>query len=141
MCWQCLTRIVSFLFDPFRETPHCENKLVGDYTILSRFKNSFLIQISSTFLVPPILANLYSKISSFAEQCLSKGWVAKSDAAFAADCASMAFKGDLKGCQILAWAFFVRANQLIASQHGASGSGRVPQWMAWATDADTFQKI
>ncbi len=108
--------------------------------MLSRFKNSFLILISSTFLAAPVLANPYSKISSFANQCLSKGWVAKSDAAFAADCVDMAFKGDLKDRQVLAWAFFVRANQLITDQHGVSGSGRVPQWMAWATDADTFQK-
>ncbi len=70
-------------------------------------------------------------------KCL-ENWVSKSDESFAADCADMAFNGDLKGRQTLAWMFFSRVNQMIEDAHGVSDSGRVPQWMAWATDNDTF---
>jgi len=73
----------------------------------------------------------------YSKKCL-KNWVSKSDAAFAADCADMAFKGNLKDRQKVAWMFFARVNQLISDSHGVSDSGKVPQWMAWATDDDTF---
>lgn len=70
-------------------------------------------------------------------KCL-KNWVSKNDAEFAADCAKMAFKGSLKDREKVAWMFFTRINQLIKDSHSVSGTGKVPQWMAWATDSDTF---
>ena len=82
--------------------------------------------------------------SAFAQDpysnCTGSGWQEKPDASFAADCANMAFKGDLKDRQTLAWMFFTRVNELIAdpTNGGMSGKGKVPAWMAWATDPDTF---
>ncbi len=71
------------------------------------------------------------------KKCMND-WVQKSDETFAADCANMAFNGDLKDRQKVAWMLFTRINQLIEDKHGVSESGKVPQWMAWATDSDTF---
>jgi hypothetical protein len=70
--------------------------------------------------------------------CMTPDWLEKSDEAFAADCADLAFEGSLEQRQFLAWMFFVRTNQLIADQGGVSDTGRVPLWMAWPTDDDTF---
>ena len=71
--------------------------------------------------------------------CTEEGWLKKSDAQFAADCADMAFNGDLEERQQLAWMFFARVNQLIDDDDGGmSGTGKVPVWMAWPTDPDTF---
>lgn len=74
------------------------------------------------------------------QNCSGEGWVTKSDADFAADCADTAFTGSLEERQALAWMFFARVNQLIAdpAKGGMSGSGKVPVWMAWPTDPDTF---
>lgn len=72
------------------------------------------------------------------KQCLNK-WVEKSDAEFAKDCADLAFSKKLKDRELVAWLIFARTNQLIKDQQGVSDSGRVPQWMAWPTDNDTFQ--
>lgn len=73
------------------------------------------------------------------DACTGVGWVDKSDAAFAADCADMAFNGTLGDRQRLAWMFFARVNQLIADPDGGfSGTGQVPVWMSWPTDPDTF---
>lgn len=66
-------------------------------------------------------------------------WVDKNDKKFAADCADMAFSDDLKSRQTFAWMAFARANQLIKDSHNVSPTGRVPLWMAWATDSDTFE--
>ena len=99
--------------------------------MFSRDKMSFAAVVASFALSMPVHA------ASHADQCRDD-WVTKSDEAFAADCADMAFKGNLKERQELAWMFFARVNQLIEDAHGVSGSGRVPQWMAWATDNDTF---
>jgi hypothetical protein len=70
-------------------------------------------------------------------ECTNK-WIDKSDAVFAKDCADMAFSDDLKNRQKVAWMFFARINQLIEDTHGVSQTNKVPQWMAWATDDDTF---
>ncbi len=70
--------------------------------------------------------------------CLTPDWLEKSDEAFAADCADLAFEGSLEQRELLAWLFFVRINQLIADLGGVSDTGRVPVWMAWPTDDDTF---
>ncbi|WP_424965205.1 hypothetical protein [Dinoroseobacter sp. S375] len=73
------------------------------------------------------------------EACTGPGWLTKADAAFAADCASFAFEGDLADRERLAWMIFARVNQLIADpDRGMSGTGQVPLWMAWPTDPDTF---
>ena len=74
------------------------------------------------------------------DQCTAAGWIDKSDAEFAADCADMAFQGDLGARQTLAWMFFARISQLIddPANGGMSGTGQVPVWMAWPTDPDTF---
>ena len=73
------------------------------------------------------------------QACTADGWLDKSDEAFAADCADMAFNGDLQQRQTLAWMFFTRVNQLIADPDGGmSGTNKVPVWMAWPTDPDTF---
>ena len=75
--------------------------------------------------------------------CTGEGWLEKSDKAFAADCADMAFKGTLGDRQKLAWMFFARVNQLIEdpTNGGMSGTDKVPVWMAWPTDPDTFGTI
>ena len=75
-------------------------------------------------------------------RCASEGWIAKPDAAFAADCADFAFDGGLADRERLAWMFFARVNQLIddAVNGGMSGTGKAPLWMAWPTDPDTFPK-
>ncbi|WP_415881550.1 hypothetical protein [Neptuniibacter sp. QD34_54] len=65
-------------------------------------------------------------------------WISKNDKAFAKSCADMAFGDDLEARQKVAWMLFARVNQLIKDNHGVSNSDRVPQWMAWATDSDTF---
>ncbi len=72
--------------------------------------------------------------------CTDDGWLAKSDEKFAADCADMAFDGDLEERQKLAWMFFARISQLIddPDKGGMSGKGKAPVWMAWPTDPDTF---
>lgn len=72
--------------------------------------------------------------------CTGDGWLEKSDEAFAADCVDMAFTGTLEDRQTLAWMFFTRVNQLIgdSSNGGMSDSNKVPVWMAWPTDPDTF---
>ena len=72
--------------------------------------------------------------------CDAPGWIDKSDAAFAADCADMAFSDSLADREKVAWMFFTRVNQLIAdpTNGGMSGTGDVPVWMAWPTDPDTF---
>lgn len=73
------------------------------------------------------------------DACTAEGWIDKSDAAFAADCADMAFSGTIGDRQRVAWMFFARVNQLIADPDGGfSDSGRVPVWMSWPTDPDTF---
>jgi hypothetical protein len=71
---------------------------------------------------------------------LEDGWLEKSDQAFAADNADKAFNGSLKERQKLAWMFFARVNQLIddPTNGGMSGKRKVPAWMAWPTDPDTF---
>lgn len=76
---------------------------------------------------------------SFADKC-KDNWVEKSDADFAKDCADKAFSDDLEDREEVAWMFFARINQLIKDPHGLSEKGRVPQWMAWATDKDTFKE-
>lgn len=77
--------------------------------------------------------------------CVGNGWLEKADANFAADCADMAFNGSLADRETLAWMFFARVSQLIdapahkdGTKGGMSGSGKVPVWMAWPTDPDTF---
>lgn len=72
--------------------------------------------------------------------CTAAGWLTKDDAGFAADCAAMAFEGTLEDRQKLAWMFMARVSQLIEDPdgQGMSGTGKVPLWMAWPTDPDTF---
>ena len=73
--------------------------------------------------------------------CTDATWLTKSDEQFASDCAAMAFGGTLADREELAWLFFARVNQLIAdpTNGGMSNTGRVPVWMAWPTDPDTFE--
>lgn len=73
-------------------------------------------------------------------ECTNDGWLKKSDVRFATDCADMAFSNSLADRETVAWMYFVRVNQLIkdATNGGMSGSGKVPVWMAWPTDPDTF---
>lgn len=70
----------------------------------------------------------------------SGDWVKMSDKEFARAYADMAFSENYKDRELVAWLLFARANQLIDDKGGVSDTGRVPLWMAWATDADTFQK-
>lgn len=74
------------------------------------------------------------------DSCTGDGWLEKSDEAFTEDCVSMAFTGDLSDRERLAWMFFARVNQLIAvtPESGMSKTDKVPVWMAWPTDPDTF---
>ncbi len=95
------------------------------------------IQIILVVLLVSFNLSIPAFAESYSRKCLDN-WISKSDAAFAEDCVDMAFKGNLKDRQKVAWMFFTRVNQLIADSHGVSDSGRVPQWMAWATDVDTF---
>ena len=91
-------------------------------------------------LVAPALSAFGQDIYSDFEDCTSDGWLEKRDEVFAADCAAMAFEGSLEDRQFLAWMFFVRVNQQIdaLNSEGMSASGKVPLWMAWPTDPDTF---
>lgn len=84
-----------------------------------------------------IAALTFSYPNWAAAECMSSDWVTKSDEAFAADCVDFAF-GGIEQREIMAWLFFVRTNQLVEDKGGVSDSGRVPVWMTWATDADTF---
>jgi hypothetical protein len=72
----------------------------------------------------------------------TNGWLNASDQTFAANYVEMAFGKNLKKRQRLAWMLFARVNQLIddpnTCRKGMSGSGKVPDWMAWPTDPDTF---
>ena len=72
--------------------------------------------------------------------CTGDGWLEKSDAEFAADCVGTAFSGSLEDRERVAWMLFARVNRLIddPTNGGVSGSGKVPVWMAWPTDPDTF---
>ncbi|MDG1462546.1 MAG: hypothetical protein P8R04_03170 [Gammaproteobacteria bacterium] len=81
-------------------------------------------------------------LAAFA-QTSEPSWINKSDKDFAADYAEMAFEGNLKDRQRLAWMIFTRVNQLVddPTKGGMSGSGKVPVWLAWATDPDTFNTI
>ncbi|WP_138468544.1 hypothetical protein [Poseidonocella sp. HB161398] len=75
------------------------------------------------------------------QTCITPGWLEKSDADFAAACADLAFNGSLEERQRLAWMFFARVNRLLDAPEGNDGmtpSGKVPLWMAWPTDPDTF---
>lgn len=84
--------------------------------------------------LPAFAQNQYSK-------CTADGWVEALDAQFAADCADMAFTGNLEDRQELAWMLFTRVNQLVNTPKkdgGLSGKGKVPAWLAWPTDPDTF---
>ena len=87
-----------------------------------------------TGLVPPAVAQ------DTYDACTGDGWFDKSDAAFAEDCAAMAFDGSLADREMLAWMFFTRINRLIpdTDNGGMSGTDQVPLWMAWPTDPDTF---
>jgi len=101
-------------------------------------KNSFNTLYLAVALSSSFSSSVYA--DSYSKQCL-KDWVVKSDVAFATDCADMAFKGSLKEREKVAWMSFVRINQLIkdtTAKQGMTSSGHVPQWMAWATDSDTF---
>ncbi len=73
-------------------------------------------------------------------QSIGDDWLGKSDLDFAADSANTAFNGSPEERQRLAWRLFIRVNQLIddPTNGGMSGSGKVPIWMAWPTDPDTF---
>ena len=88
-----------------------------------------------------------SSVISFGQidnkSALNHDWLKLSDPDFAAAYADMAFKGSLAERQRLAWMFFARVNQLIDDHNngGMSGTGRVPAWMAWPTDPDTFGTI
>lgn len=95
-----------------------------------------------TLMLTALVASLILPSAAFAgaaEKKCQKNWVEKSDEQFAKDCADMAFSKSLKNREKVAWMFFARINQLIEDKHGISESGRVPVWMAWATDSDTFQ--
>ena len=100
------------------------------------------IALTVACLAMPLLS---ASVQAAGPNCTSDGWLKKSDAAFAADCTDMAFQGNLEERQRLAWMFFARVNQLVAapphkdgSKGGMSGTGKVPVWMAWPTDPDTF---
>ena len=91
-----------------------------------------------TKLVVTATCLVASAIPAFAQK-VDRNWLNKSDEAFAADHAEMAFQGSLEERQRLAWMLFARVNQLIDDPDGGmSGSGKVPIWMAWPTDPDTF---
>lgn len=101
--------------------------------------------MESTFLSSVVLALVALPVSSFCvvggpEPAQPQSWLELDDAAFAAKYAGMAFGDSLADRERLAWMYFVRVNQLIddPTNGGMSGSGKVPLWMAWPTDPDTF---
>lgn len=100
-------------------------------------KNSTSLALAAAFVAAGSLS-AYGQVSD--PTCASADWLTKSDEAFAADCANIAFTGGLEDREVLAWMFFVRLNQLIddPTNGGMSGSGKVPVWMAYPTDPDTF---
>lgn len=101
---------------------------------MTRFSKSILAVTCAVLSAPAALAQ-----GAYAP-CTGPGWLEKPDAAFAADCRNMAFRGSLAERQMLAWMFFARVNQLIEDPNkgGMSDTGKVPLWMAWPTDPDTF---
>lgn len=84
--------------------------------------------------------SVVSAASSAAEKCTNPLWPTKPDIIFAQECADYAFEGSIKDRHRLAWMYFARVNQAIKTKPGTgiSGTDVVPLWMAWPTDADTF---
>ncbi|KUF09449.1 hypothetical protein [Pseudoponticoccus marisrubri] len=74
------------------------------------------------------------------EACMGEGaWSYMHEPLFASVCAEMAFGDSLRDRQRFAWMLFARVNFPISDPAGGfSGSGQVPNWMAWPTDPDTF---
>ncbi|WP_136439917.1 hypothetical protein [Pacificoceanicola onchidii] len=86
----------------------------------------------------PLLAGLTAPTLASAA-CDTPGWIDKPDDVFAADCVDFAFNGSLEERERLAWMFFARVSQLIDDPDGGiSDTKKVPVWMAWPTDPDTF---
>jgi len=88
-----------------------------------------------------LVASLLFTTSAYSGiDCISENWLTKSDKSFAEDCAAMAFDQNIEDRQTFAWMIFARVNQLIKDPDngGVSGSNKVPVWMAWPTDPETF---
>lgn len=109
-------------------------------------KNSAKLLFSTAFVFSASLA--FGQGADTTCSWTNAGWLGMSDADFAAACVEKAFERGLEDRQELAWMFFARVNQLIDDpkdpddpdkKTGMSGSGKVPVWMAWPTDPDTFK--
>ncbi|WP_425101725.1 hypothetical protein [Tropicibacter sp. S64] len=103
------------------------------------------------YCLAPTLAVLASPAfaQSYDGTCDGPGWIDKPDDVFAADCVDFAFNGSLEEREKLAWMFFTRVSRVIddTQPDGTIGDGivrdgtptkKVPVWMAWPTDPDTF---
>lgn len=100
-----------------------------------------IVKLSGLTLLTAIAATGSAFTEGHFEACTSDGWVLKSDAEFAKNCADMAFNGDLADRQRLAWMFFARANlQIEGGTRVDKDTGTAPLWMAWPTDPETFPK-
>ncbi len=97
----------------------------------------YIPQFRTLAIVMSLLCSSFTVAQSDFDECRND-WISKSDSDFASACAGMAFQADLEVRQELAWMFFARVNQLISDKNGVSHQKQVPQWMAWATDNDTF---
>jgi len=100
---------------------------------MTRFAAWLFLAAGSTIPAPGAVAQTPD------DGCLAD-WPEKPDAEFAAARSTVAFDGGLEDRQRLAWMIFARVNRLIEdpTNGGMSGSGKVPVWMAWPTDPDTF---
>lgn len=97
-------------------------------------------RLSSTVFLAGLALATVSASGQETAGCDAADWLTKADADFAADCATLAFEGTLEDRQKLAWMLMARVSQLIDDPDGPgmSGTGKVPLWMAWPTDPDTF---
>ena len=106
------------------------------------FQGIFTVIALSLALTSTASATLLSKAVSGVNTCLTPDFLTKNDIRFANDCSEFAFveNSNVEGRQLLAWMLFARINQLIEVIDARGNRVKVPKWMAWPTDADTFTR-
>ncbi|NIZ07947.1 hypothetical protein [Pseudooceanicola sp. HF7] len=107
-------------------------------------RHARLMLTAAALALPALSAQAQSDTASDSPGCVAQDWSRTMDhAKLAESCLDVAFGDDLKARETLAWYIFAMVNQLIPDPAdpetgGMSGSGKVPLWMAWPTDPDTF---
>lgn len=105
-------------------------------------KRIFIASSLLMALIGTVSAASLDQATSGENPCLSDKFLTKNDARFAYDCAEFAFgaKSTIEDRQLLAWMLFARLNQPIVGIDATGNAVRVPKWMAWPTDNDTFKR-